>query len=50
MPLASGTCGFCNTYLAGQRTRGPYDAPLEEEAGDGLLLEVTSTTHFTQAA
>lgn len=28
MPLSSGICGFCDTYLTGQRTRGPYDPPL----------------------
>lgn len=30
MPLSSGCCGFCDTQLAGQRTRGAYDPPLED--------------------
>ena len=39
IPLDSGICGWCNTKLDGQPTRGPLDAPLtEEEAGNGLLL------------
>jgi hypothetical protein len=28
MPLSTGCCGFCDTNLAGQPTRGPYDQPL----------------------
>jgi hypothetical protein len=28
MPFASGRCGFCDTHLRGQPTRGPYDPPL----------------------
>lgn len=28
MPLSTGCCGFCDTNLAGQPTRGPYDEPL----------------------
>ncbi len=28
IPLSTGCCGFCDTNLAGQATRGPHDAPL----------------------
>lgn len=28
MPLSSGCCGWCDTDLYGQPTRGPYDPPL----------------------
>ena len=28
MPLPSGICGICDTSLAGQPTRGPYEKPL----------------------
>lgn len=35
MPLTTGCCGFCDTNLAGQVTRGPYDDPLTADAADG---------------
>lgn len=28
MPFPSGRCGFCDTHLRGQPTRGPYDPPV----------------------
>jgi hypothetical protein len=33
MPFPSGRCGFCDTHLRGQPTRGPHDVPLT--CGDG---------------
>ena len=41
MPLLTGTCGFCDTPLIGQPTRGPYDPPLTRESLSDSLIRRT---------
>lgn len=54
MPLNTGCCGFCDTNLAGQVTRGPYDPPILDghhrvAASAPLPVRSVDGTHWSRA-
>lgn len=50
MPLSTGCCGWCDTHLAGQPTRGPYDPRITAATADKLASHIHNPRPIATAA